>query len=103
MNCSRCGHCCIHYTVITIKPEAVCENLVINELTDADIYVVPGDGTPCPHLNWKDGEGAVCMIHHYPWFKELPCHTHPEFKPCRLGKHIVDTEGLDYYKKIIKG
>lgn len=102
MVCLRCGLCCITHMVVIIKPEVVKEKLKITSLTEHD-FIVKESGVPCPFLIWKEGK-AFCTIHHYKWYKKLPCYSHGQIEcspedPCRMGKYYRDNP--EKYKKMI--
>ena len=85
--CSRCGYCCIMYSVI---------------LPDGSEKVEP---SKCKFLKWENSI-AVCLIHgknstisydgeeyHYTW-EETPCGRHGEGLECRLGKYVTQNSEL---------
>jgi len=87
MKCLRCGHCCKNYAVVIVDdPE--------KGISEGNLIVHKGDGTPCKHLRGDEPGKHSCAIHHYPWFAETPCgqFTQVESSPndnCRLGQFIL--------------
>jgi len=87
MKCLRCGHCCIHYSVVIVKdPE--------KGVREDNMFFHSGQEGPCPHLRGPGPGEYSCAIHDYEWYVETPCFSHGQFEredsPCRLGKHILD-------------
>jgi hypothetical protein len=86
MICLRCGHCCKHYMVaIVADPD--------KGISEDNLEVNKGDGTPCRHLKGdKPGEYS-CAIHDKSWYCETPCFAHGQIEQgntnCRLGEHIL--------------
>ncbi len=92
MKCLRCGHCCIDYMVVIVKPEHVDNPDFENEDT---FMCHGGDGTPCPHLSSWEGNKTACAVHHLPWYKKTPCFSHGQIESspdceCRMGRYIID-------------
>jgi len=90
MKCLRCGYCCKAYLVVTVDdPE--------KGISEDNLKVNSGDGTPCQHLRGdKPGEYS-CAIHNYPWYHETPCFAHGQIEQneddeCRLGRYLLDQE-----------
>jgi len=88
MKCLRCGHCCIHYDVIIVKPEHV----DLPNLNSQVPLMHKESGKECPHLSW-DGDTAICGVHDKTWYKKTPCFNHVQIErsidnPCRLGEYI---------------
>ena len=88
MICLRCGYCCHHYTVIIVDdPEkGVCEGNLIPHL---------GQGEPCKHLRGDRPGEFECAVHHYPWYRKTPCHSHGQIESsstgeCRMGRFVLD-------------
>jgi len=92
MKCLRCGYCCINLSLVTIHPDYIKEDLIINELPE-EAFIFKPDGEKCPHLTFEDNK-AVCKIHQYNWYYQTPCYNHNQIErknsDCRLGKHIID-------------
>jgi len=86
MICLRCGHCCKFYSVAIVKNPDL-------GITEENIVMHLGDGTPCPHLRGdKPGEYS-CAIHDQPWYPETPCARHAQVgspqAECRMGKYVL--------------
>lgn len=93
MKCFRCGYCCVMYDVIIINPDYVSEDLKIENLPN-EAFIHKPTGYQCPYLEWHNGN-AFCAIHHYEWYKELPCYSHNfNTKKCMLGEYVKNNSEL---------
>ena len=91
MKCLRCGHCCIIYDVMIVKPEKATKDLDMSKIKPEDIIHKKG-GEICPHLILTP-EKATCKIHNFEWYKETPCYSHTQIERskdsvCRLGEFV---------------
>lgn len=88
MICLRCGYCCINYFVPIVKDPT-------KGVVEGNFEMHLGEGKPCRYLV-GDGPGKYsCSIHHYPWFRETPCHEFGQVEasedtPCRIGTYILN-------------
>lgn len=77
--------------LVTVKPEFVQDELVVEKLPEEAFLAVDGSRQKCPHLSFLSGD-AVCAIHSFSWYEELPCAAYqqigPEDWPCRVGEHL---------------
>jgi len=96
--CNRCGYCCCNYAVIIVKPTIVKPSLIIAELSSDAFTLFNGDGTTCcPHLTWENNQ-AVCLLHDYSWFKDLPCHQYNHNLICMIGQYVVKNNKSNPYQ-----
>lgn len=103
--CLQCGYCCIAYSVVIIKPEAIDKKGNVN-LKNRDNYIFKGTYAECPHLRWEDDGKAHCSIHHLKWYKKTPCYQHNNNlikEPCKMGDyHISNGVDRDKFKEMRK-
>ena len=87
MICLRCGYCCKRLSVIIVDDPS-------KGVTEGNLILHEGNGTPCKHLE-GDGPGNYsCGIHDKPWYKDTPCYSHSQTErgnqECRIGRYIID-------------
>jgi len=86
MRCLRCGYCCKNYVVVIVDdPE--------KGISEDNLIVHKGDGTPCKHLRGDKPGEYFCGIHDYPWYDQTPCFAYGQIEQrdtnCRMGDFLL--------------
>jgi len=96
MKCLRCGYCCIHYSVIIVRPEFAIDKTIDEIATECgdEAFMHKTSGIPCPHLKIEDGI-ANCDVRHLKFYNETPCHAFTQIEQsedceCRIGCGVRD-------------
>jgi hypothetical protein len=75
MLCLRCGQCCHHLDIFVVNPFSILADGCIDP-DDKEAMIFKAAGQRCPHLVsqvGREGEMAVCTIHHLPCYRGSPC------------------------------
>jgi len=104
MKCLRCGYCCIQLGVVIIKPDMIKQTI---NLESEETFMFKESGKICPNLYIDEDELLCeCLIHHYTWYDETPCHSHGQIEEspedlCRMGEYLLLPENKDLRLKML--
>ena len=83
MICLRCGQCCLHLDIFVVNPASILADGSIDP-DDQEAMIFKPAGQRCPHLAFqaaREGEMAVCTIHHLPCYRGTPCDQFEQVGP----------------------
>jgi hypothetical protein len=83
MICLRCGQCCLHLDIFVVNPASILADGSIDP-DDKEAMIFKPAGQRCPHLvsqAAREGEMAVCTIHHLPCYRGTPCEQFEQVGP----------------------
>lgn len=99
MLCLRCGGCCLHLDIFIVNPLSILSDGSIDP-NDQETMIFKPAGKGCPHLAFKtasqaafeavfqdgckndrEGDYAVCTIHHLPCYQATPCQQFEQVGP----------------------
>jgi len=90
MICLRCGYCCHNYMVMIVDDPK-------KGISEDNIIVHMGDGTPCKHLEGNKPGEYSCKVHSEPWYDETPCFNYGQTERdvltnCRIGEYLLNNQ-----------
>ena len=83
MICLRCGQCCLHLDIFVVKASSILADGSIDP-DDTQAMILKPAGQRCPHLApraGREGEMAVCTIHHLTCYRGSPCEQFEQLGP----------------------
>jgi hypothetical protein len=83
MLCLRCGQCCLHLDIFIVNPSSILADGSIDP-DDPQAMIFKPAGQRCPLLASqaaREGDYAVCTIHHLPCYRGTPCEQFEQVGP----------------------
>ena len=100
MICLRCGQCCLHLDIFVVNPSSILADGSIDP-DDTQAMIFKAAGQRCPHLAsqaGREGEMAVCTIHHLSCYRGSPCEQFEQLGPedavCVMSRYLRDLDEI---------